>query len=69
MADARKLDQMVFDGYVEGLAEAGWHGDPRLVRLGYAASSALCFGIGYPGFVVERECISLGGTGIWTANP
>ena len=47
MADARKLDKLVFDGYLEGLADAGWQGDPRLIRLGYAAGSVLCFGLGY----------------------
>ena len=55
MADARKLDQIVFDGYLEGLADAGWRGDPRLARLGYAASSALCFGIGYAGFDIDES--------------
>ena len=30
-------------GYLEGLREAGWQGDARLARLGYAASLALRF--------------------------
>jgi hypothetical protein len=34
-----ELEQIVFDGYLGGLREAGWQGDPRLVRLGYTASS------------------------------
>jgi len=44
---ARKLDRIVFDEYLEGLDEAGWRGDPRLVRLGYTAGSALSYGLGY----------------------
>jgi hypothetical protein len=35
------LDACVFDGYMQGLREAGWPGDARLVRLGYAATAAL----------------------------
>jgi hypothetical protein len=38
-ADA--LDQVVFDGYLDGLHDAGWHGDPLVVRFGYAAAVAL----------------------------
>jgi hypothetical protein len=34
---AQELDQIVFDGYLQGLREAGWRGDPRLARLGYLA--------------------------------
>lgn len=30
-----ELDQIVFDGYLEGLRQAGWQGDPRQARLGY----------------------------------
>lgn len=36
-----ELDAAVFDAYVAGLREAGWSGDPRTVRLGYAMSLAL----------------------------
>lgn len=32
---ARELDQIVFNGYLEGLQQTGWHGDPRLIRMGY----------------------------------
>lgn len=40
-AAARSLDEAVFAGYLDGLREAGWQGDPRLVRLGYTAACAL----------------------------
>jgi hypothetical protein len=36
-----ELDAMVYDGYLEGLRDAGWHGDPRIVRLGYAAETGI----------------------------
>lgn len=42
----QELEKAVFSGYVEGLQESGWRGDPRLVRLGYAAASALRYSIG-----------------------
>jgi hypothetical protein len=38
---ALELDRMVFDGYLDGLREAGWGGDQRTVRLGYAVASAM----------------------------
>jgi hypothetical protein len=40
-ADAEELERMVFDGYLVGLRDAGWRGDPRLVRLGLAGENAL----------------------------
>jgi len=42
----RELEEGVLSGYLEGLQEAGWQGDPHLVRLGYAAASALRYTIG-----------------------
>jgi hypothetical protein len=35
------LDDLIFAGYVEGLRDAGWRGDSRLARFGYAATAAL----------------------------
>jgi len=34
-----KLEKNAFDGYLEGLREVGWQGDPRLVRLGYLVAN------------------------------
>ena len=34
-----ELEEIVFEGYLEGLHEAGWQGDPQQVRLGYTAAS------------------------------
>jgi hypothetical protein len=36
---AQALDEVVFEGYLEGLRDAGWRGDPRQARLGYTAAS------------------------------
>ncbi|MDQ4045635.1 MAG: phosphotransferase, partial [Chloroflexota bacterium] len=40
------LDATVFDSYVQGLQEAGWHGDGTLVRTAYVGSSVLRYGVG-----------------------
>ena len=42
----KELEDGIFSGYLEGLREVGWRGDAALVRLGYAASSALRYTIG-----------------------
>jgi hypothetical protein len=36
-----ELDALIFAGYVDGLRDAGWQGDSRLARFGYAATAAL----------------------------
>jgi len=36
---AQDLEDIVFEGYLEGLREVGWQGDPQQVRLGYTAAS------------------------------
>lgn len=40
-AECQQLDRVVFAGYLEGLAEAGWRGEARLPRLGYTCAMAL----------------------------
>lgn len=45
VSDPRPIEAVVLDGYLAGLAEAGWHGDPRLVRLGYAATAPLRYSL------------------------
>ena len=44
-ADARSLDQAVFNGYLDGLRDAGWRDDPRIARLGFTAACALRWGL------------------------
>ena len=36
---AQELDEVAFTGYIDGLRDAGWQGDPRQVRYGYVAVS------------------------------
>lgn len=40
-ADLEVLEEIVFTNYLHGLQDAGWQGDSRLVRYGYAASMVL----------------------------
>jgi hypothetical protein len=40
------LDQRCFESYLQGLRDAGWSGDPKLVRMGYAITSLLRYPIG-----------------------
>lgn len=49
LAAARELDELVFAGYLAGLHEAGWQGDPRVVRFGYTAVSALRYLLAFTG--------------------
>jgi len=42
----RELDGIVFEGYMQGLRDMGWHGDQALARLGYTASITLRFAFG-----------------------
>ncbi len=46
IADAQHLQDAVLEQYLEGLGDAGWHGDPDLVRTGYAIAAGLRYGIG-----------------------
>jgi hypothetical protein len=39
--EARERDRIAFEGYVEGLRDAGWRGDARLARLGQVAREAI----------------------------
>ena len=43
--EAKELDEAVFGGYLHGLQEAGWQGDPRLARLGYTTACAARWGV------------------------
>ena len=54
---AKNLDQVVFEGYLQGLRESGWRGDPRAVRSTYAAAAILRFSIGVSGvaFMIADE--------------
>jgi hypothetical protein len=34
----QELEEIAFEGYLKGLRDVGWQGDPRQVRLGYTAA-------------------------------
>ena len=46
VSQAQELDQIVFEGYVQGLRDAGWDGEPRLARLGYLAGLNIRYTLG-----------------------
>jgi len=37
----QELDQVTFTGYLDGLQDMGWTGDPRLARYGYVMTAAM----------------------------
>jgi len=41
LSQVRELDKIIFAGYLDGLRDVGWRGDPGQVRLGYTATVAL----------------------------
>ena len=57
VVQAGALDQVVFEGYLEGLRMAGWRGDPRTVRSTNIAASILRYIIGVSGvaFMIADE--------------
>jgi hypothetical protein len=42
----QEMDRICFEGYLQGLRDAGWDGDPRLVRTGYTVTCLLRYPIG-----------------------
>jgi hypothetical protein len=42
--DLHTFEAIIFDNYLAGLHDAGWQGDPRLARFGFAASASLKYG-------------------------
>ena len=53
IAELATFEQVAFAAYEDGLRAAGWHGDRRLVRLGFATAVALRLGACMPGWAVE----------------
>jgi hypothetical protein len=45
LTQAQALSEIALAGYLEGLRDAGWCGDPRLVHLGYKAASNLRYAL------------------------
>jgi hypothetical protein len=48
-AEIRTFEQVVLDGYVDGLRDTGWRGDPDSIRLGFAIAASLVIGVGGAG--------------------
>ena len=46
--------ELVFEAYLEGLQRAGWQGDPRMVRFGFAAFAVVRWGINVAGLVLDN---------------
>ncbi len=44
----QQLDECVFGAYLAGLRDAGWRGDPRVIRLAYTAFFAMWYGVFAP---------------------
>ena len=42
---AEQLEAELFNSYLQGLVQAGWQADPRLVRCAYLISSLIIFGL------------------------
>ena len=53
LAAAQELDELVFADYLAGLCEAGWQGEPRVVRFGYTAASALRYLLAFAGGTIS----------------
>jgi hypothetical protein len=49
--DEIELEHIILKGYLEGLQDAGWRGNPDLVRFGYAATLYWRYAVG--GFIGE----------------
>ncbi len=45
-ARVREMDRLCFEGYLQRLHEAGWNGNTRLVRIGYAVTLMMRYPIG-----------------------
>jgi len=47
--DIVAFEEVVLGGYIEGLRDTGWDGDPTAVRLGFAIAASLMMGVGGAG--------------------
>jgi Phosphotransferase enzyme family len=45
VSQVAQLEAAVLDGYLQGLADVGWQGDPHVVRCAYLIASLLIFGL------------------------
>jgi hypothetical protein len=47
------IGELAFQGYVEGLNDAGWRGDPRVVQLGLTIATTLRYGLMWPNIALN----------------
>lgn len=45
-SDAHRFSELVFENYMIGLRDSGWTGDDNDIRIGFAATTAMMFGLG-----------------------
>jgi hypothetical protein len=57
-SDAKAMDNAIWEGYLQGLREAGWEGDARLVRFCYTAYPALRWGLVFPMLMILPYVLS-----------
>ena len=48
-----ETDTSIFEGYINGLRDAGWYGQPYLARLGYLLTAALRYVLGSTRVILE----------------
>ena len=53
-AQIAQLEAIIFDGYLEGLRDVGWHVDAHQVRFGYTAIAALDCAVSHLGVSLPR---------------
>jgi hypothetical protein len=51
-SDIEEMAEAAIEGYIAGLGDAGWHGDPAVVRRVFQVVMALRYGIGIMQFVL-----------------
>ncbi len=59
-SDAKALDTILWESYLQGLQEAGWKGDPRHVRFCYTAYPALRWGLVFPMLMIAPYILNEG---------
>lgn len=47
-SEVAELEKAAFPRYLQGLSEAGWHGNPDTIRLAYTAWISVWFGVIFP---------------------
>jgi hypothetical protein len=59
-AEAKALDAAIWEGYLQGLRETGWNGNPAEVRFCYTAYPALRWGLVFPMLMIAPYVLDPG---------